>query len=82
MDFEHVSDATIRAVLQGDFDEDSLCYALNETLRHAMADQANEAVPYAISEQRLALAYDAAEWWNIEGNAFESLECLRQCWAI
>ena len=80
--FEHVEDLTIRSVLQGDISEDALCYALNETLRHAMADQENEDVPYAISEQRLALAYDAADWWNEEGDAFQSVECLRQCWAI
>ena len=82
MDFEHVSDATIRSVLQGDISEDSLCYALNETLRHAVNDQFNPEIPYAVSEQRLELAYDAAWWWNNEGNVFQSVECLRECWAI
>lgn len=82
MQFEHVEDTLIRSVLQGDISEDALCYALNETLRHAQADQVNEDVPYAVAEQRLALAYDAADWWNEEGNVFESLECLRQCWAV
>ena len=80
--YDHVEDAIIRSVLQGDISEDALCYALNETLRHAQADQADENVPYAISEQRLALAYDAADWWNNEGDAFQSVECLRQCWGV
>lgn len=82
MQFEHVEDPIIRSVLQGDISEDALCYALNETLRHAQADQSDEDVPYAISEQRLALAYDAVDWWNDEGDAFQSVECLRQCWAV
>jgi hypothetical protein len=83
--WNHVEDALIRSVLQGDVSEDTfyyaIAYSISETFRHAMADQANEDVPYAVSEQRLALAYDAAEWWNVEGNAFQSVECLRQCWA-
>ena len=80
--YDHVEDAIISSVLQGDIREAALCYALNETLRHAQADQADENVPYAISEQRLALAYDAADWWNNEGDAFQSVECLRQCWGV
>lgn len=86
MQFEHVEDALIRSVLQGGISEDAfshaIAYAISETFRHAMADQANEDVPYAVSEQRLALAYDAAEWWNVEGDAFQSVECLRQCWMV
>lgn len=82
MNFEHVEDTLLRYVLQGNVSEVALCYAIDETLRHAMADQANEDVPYAISEQRLALAYDAADWWNEKGNAFKSVECLRQCWGV
>jgi hypothetical protein len=81
MNFAHVEDKLIRSVLEGDISEDALCYALSETICHARADQANEDVPYAVSEQRLGLAYDAAEWWNEHGNVFESLECLRQCWS-
>ena len=80
--YDHVEDAMIRSVLQGDISEDALCYALNETLRHAQADQADENVPYAISEQRLALAYDAIDAWNVEGNAELSIELLRQCWGV
>lgn len=38
--FNHVNDPLIRSVLEGDISEDALCYALNETLRHARADQA------------------------------------------
>ena len=78
--FNHVNDPLIRSVLEGDISEDALCYALNETLLHARADQANENVPYAISEQRLALAYDAADWWNEEGDVFSAVEALRHCW--
>lgn len=80
--YDHVEDAVIRSVLQGDISEDALCYALSETLRHAVEDQFNPEIPYTVSEQRLALAYDAADWWNNEGNAFQSVECLRQCWGV
>ena len=82
MRFEHVKDDLIRSVLNGDVSEDALCYAINETLRHAQADQADDDVPYAISEQRLALACDAEDAWNVEGDAFQSVEYLRQCWAL
>lgn len=82
MQYDHVEDPTIRSVLQGDISEDAMCYALNETLRHIQADQANEDVPYFVSEQRLALAHDAVVAWNVEGDAFQSLEYLRQCWAV
>ena len=78
--FNHVKDKTIRSVLEGDVSEDALCYALNETLRHAQADQANEDVPYAVSEQRLALAQDASDWWNEDGDMFKAVEALRECW--
>lgn len=78
--FNHVEDKTIRSVLEGDVSEDALCYAINETLGHAQADQANEDVPYAVSEQRLALAQDASDWWNEEGDMFEAVEALRECW--
>lgn len=80
--WEHVEDTLIRSVLNGDLSEDALCYALTKTLRHAMADQADEDVPYAVSEQRLALAYDAADAWCVEGDAFAALECLQACWAV
>jgi hypothetical protein len=82
MDFAHVEDQLIRSVLEGDISEDALCYALTKTIEHAWADQTHPDVPYAVSEQRLALAYDASDWWNEHGNVFESLECLRQAWKI
>ena len=78
--FNHVEDKTIRSVLEGDVSEDTLCYALNETFRHAQVDQANEDVPYVVSEQRLALAQDASDWWNEEGDMFKAVEALRACW--
>ena len=79
--WNHVEDALIRSVLNGDLSEGALCYAVAQTLDHAMADQENEDVPYAVSEQRLALAYDASDAWNIEGDAFGALEYLKACWA-
>jgi hypothetical protein len=79
--WNHVEDALIRSVLNGDLSEDALCYAISKTLDHAMADQENEDLPYAVSEQRLALAYDASDAWNVEGDAFDALECLKACWA-
>lgn len=78
--FKHVKDKTIRSVLEGGVNEDALCYAIDETLRHAQADQADEDVPYAVSEQRLALAYDASDWWNEDGDMFKAAEALRECW--
>ena len=78
--FNHVEDKTIRSVLEGDVSEDALCYAINETLRHSQADQASEDVPYVISEQRLALAQDASDWWNEDGDMFKAVEALRECW--
>ena len=82
MQYDHVEDALIRSVLQGDISEDALCYAIYETLRHVEADQTNEDVPYYVAAERLVLAYDAADWWNNEGDAFQSVECLRQCWMV
>lgn len=82
MGFAHVEDKMIRSVLEGDIDEDALCYALTKTLEHAQADQLNEDVPYAVSEQRLALAIEASEWWNEESDVFKSIECLRQAWVV
>lgn len=79
--WNHVEDALIRSVLNGNLSEDALCNAIAKTLDHAMADQENEDVPYDVSEQRLALAYDASDAWNIEGDAFGALECLQACWA-
>lgn len=78
--FNHVKDRTIRSVLEGDVSEDALCYAINETLRHARADQENEDVPYAVSDLRLALAYDASDWWNVEGDVFKAVETLCEFW--
>ena len=80
--FDHVEDKLIRSVLQGDLSEDAMCYAITETLDAALADQHNEDVPFCVSEQRLALAQDAVDWWNDEGNAFKCLECLRLCWSV
>lgn len=80
MNFAHVEDSLIRSVLEGDVSEDALCYALHETLGHASADQNNEDVPHPVTERRLALALEAAEAWNEHGDAFESLERLREVW--
>lgn len=79
--WNHVDDDLIRSVLNGDLSEDALCYAISKTLDHAMADQTDEDVPCAVSERRLAWAYDASDAWNIEGDAFGALECLQACWA-
>lgn len=80
MNYAHVEDRLIRSVLEGDISEDALCYAIAETIRHAQADQDDENVHFLVSERRFAFAQDAADWWNKEGNALESLKCLRQCW--
>ena len=79
--WNHVEDALIRSVLNGYLSEDAVGYAVSKTLEHAMADQMNEDVPYAVSEQRLALAYDASGAWCV-GDNFGALNCLQACWAI
>lgn len=81
-DWNHVEDALIRSVLNGDLSENAVDLAIAKTLDHAMADQVNEDVPYAVSEQRLALAYDASDAWNVEGDAFGALEYLQACWSV
>ncbi len=80
--FGHVEDTLVRSVLEGNISEHAICYAITETLNAALADQHNEDVPFCVSEQRLALAQDAADWWNEEGNIFECLGCLQLCWSI
>lgn len=79
-DWNHVDDDLIRSVLNGNLSEDAVGYAVSKTLDHAMADQMNEDVPYAVSEQRLALAYDASGAWCV-GDNFGALEYLQACWA-
>ena len=79
MTFDHVADKIIRSVLNGEASEDALPYALDVTIWHAEADQANQDVPFSVSEQRLALAIDASEWWDV-GNKRMALQCLREAW--
>ena len=79
-DYPHVTDPLIRSVLDGDISEDALCYALSETMEAALKDLTHPEVPSAVAEKRLALAEDASDWWNQEGNAFEALDCLRKVW--
>ena len=78
--FNHVKDKTIRSVLECDVSEDALCHALNETLRHALLDSNDQNIPAKVSEQRLALAQDASDWWNEDGDMFEAVEALRAFW--
>ena len=78
--FNHVKDKIIRSVLEGDVSEDALCYALNETLRHALSDSNDQNIPAKVSEHRLTLAQDASDWWNEDGDMFEAVEALRECW--
>ena len=80
--YGHVQDSLIRSTLMGDCSEDSLSYTIHQTLAHAHADQSNEEVPFNISEQRLALALDAEEWWNEHGDSFECLQSLREFWSV
>ena len=79
MTFDHVADNRIRSVLNGDASEDALRYALDMTLEHAEADQADQDVPFSVSEQRLALALDASEWWDV-GNKSMAIQCLKDAW--
>ena len=80
--YGHVQDDLIRSTLMGDYSGDSLAYTIGQTLSHAHADKTNEEIPFCISEQRLALALDAEEWWNEHGNYFECLQSLRAFWSI
>ena len=80
--FDHVGDALIRSVLQGDISEDSLCYALSETMDAALKDMTHPLLTQHYAEKRLSLAQEASDWWNEEGNAFKAVECLQEFWTI
>ncbi len=79
--FAHVTDPEIRATLEGDFSEDSICHALVATEEALEDDRLNpdiEGKALAIREQ----AYEDAEHaWNEEGDAAECLEQLRKFWS-
>ena len=79
--FGHIDDPGLRATLEGDFSEDSICQALTTTAAALEADKENEDVPYkalAIREQ----AYEDADFaWNEEGDAAACLEALRTFWS-
>ena len=78
--YPHVTDPLIRSVLDGDISEDAMCYALSETLEAAQKDLTHPEVPFDVANKRFALAQDASDWWNDEGNPFKALECLREAW--
>lgn len=79
--FEHVADKTLRATLEGDFSEDSICSALTTTAEALEADLANEDVPYEAIEVREQTYEEAAHAWNEEGDAAACLEALRKFWS-
>lgn len=81
-DFAHVVDPLIRSVLLGDVSEDALCYALRQTEMAFAEDQNNEMIPYAVLEAREQAVTDAVEWWNIEGDAFQAVESLKNYWSV
>lgn len=81
-DFAHVEDKMIRSVLNGDISEDAICYTLHETQKAFEADEANEDIPLHVLNARGQAIEDATEWWNEEGNVFETLECLKKYWSV
>jgi hypothetical protein len=79
--FEHVTDKTLRATLEGDFSEDSICQALNATADALEADSGNEDVPYKALSIREQACEDAHTAWNDEGDVAACLEALRTFWS-
>jgi len=80
--FDHVEDALLRSVLQGDISEEALCYALSKTMNAALKDMTHPLLTQDYAEKRLSLAQEASDWWNEEGNAFKAVECLQEFWTI
>lgn len=79
--FSHVTDKTLRATLEGDFSEDSICQALTTTAEALEADRGNEDVPAKALSIREQAFEDADFAWNEEGDAAACLEALRTFWS-
>lgn len=79
--FAHIVDKTLRATLEGDFSEDSICQALNDTADALEADRGNEDVPHKALAIREQAYEDAHHAWNEEGDTAACLEALRTFWS-
>ena len=80
--YDHIIDTTVRTVLLGVYDEQTLPYTLNHTALCLTRDLNNPDIDLTVLDARIDAfdrAYDALHG---EGDTGACVAHLRQCWSI
>lgn len=80
--YDHVIDDTVRTVLLGTYDEQSLPYALNHTAQCLNEDATNPDVDLTVLDARIDAYNRAHDALHDEGDTEACLNNLRACWLI